>query len=177
MPAPLRIAALMAAALPSPDSPRWRAEMERAIAQGHTAAFLMGTAERLKVPVGSALLSERRMSRAERAEIKAAVARQLRYLDGFDPAGMSEAAVRARAAMYAQAVKQTYYAARWGDWEIPDTLMPGNQACLSNCLCRISVRDNGDGTGVLTREMGGTEHHCDQCPPLVGDHPVKRRAA
>jgi hypothetical protein len=177
MPTPDRLARLMAAALPAPDAGDWRRQMERAIAQGHTAAFLAGTAERLGVSAGGALVSERRLSRAERREITAAVARQLRYLDGFDPAGMSEAAIKARADLYAGAVKATYYAARWGDWEIPDALMPGMQQCLGNCLCFISIKDNGDGTGVLTREMGGTEHHCQECPPLAGDHPVKRRAA
>jgi len=48
---------------------------------------------------------------------------------------------------------------------------------VSNCKCRISVADNGDGTGELTREMGGTEHHCDECPMLVGTYDVKRRKA
>jgi len=27
------------------------------------------------------------------------------------------------------------------------------------------------------REMGGTEAHCSECPPLAGEHPVKRRGA
>jgi hypothetical protein len=154
------------------------AAMERAIAQGHTAAWLAGTAERLGVTPGSALLNPRNLSRAERAEIKARVAAQLRYLEGFRRAapGMSEAAIRARAAMYAGAVRQTYMAARWGDWDIPPDLMPGNQTCMSNCRCDLSVRDHGDGTGTLTRTLGG-EQHCDACPPLAGDHPVRRKAA
>lgn len=88
---------------------------------------------------------------------------------------MSEAAVLARAQMYAKAITQTYYEARWGTWDIPPNLMPGNQQCMVNCLCRISIEDNGNGTGILTRTMGGTEHHCTECPPLQGDHPVKRR--
>ncbi len=174
---PLRIAALMAQALPAPDAKAWRRDMERAIAQGHTAAWLAGAAERLGVKPDSPLLSQKRLSRAERADITKAVARQLGYLREFDPSTMSEAAARARATMYARAVTQTYYAARWGDWEIPPDLMPGNQDCMANCTCSISVKDNGDGTGVLTRTLGGTERHCTTCPPLAGDHPVKRRAA
>ena len=174
--APDRLAALTKAALPAPDARQWRREMERAITTGHTAAYVAGTAARLGVEAGGALISAKRLSRAERQEVQKIVAAQLRYLDGFDPAGMSAAQVAARAALYAGAVRQTYYATRWGDWDVPDELMPGNQSCVANCRCSISIADNGDGTGTLTRVMGG-EHHCSECPPLAGDHPVKRRAA
>ena len=174
--AALRLAALTATALPAPDARQWRSAMERAITQGHTAAWMAGTAERLGVKPGGALLSQARLSRAERAEIKAAVAAQLRYLDGFDPAGMSEAAIAARSKLYAGAVQTTFYAARWGDWEIPGELIPGTAACLGNCRCSINVVDSGDGTGTLTRTIGG-EQHCTECPPLAGEHPVRRRGA
>lgn len=182
MPDPLKLAALMASAisaLPNPGSPSWQREMERIIARGHTAAWIAGQAERLGVKPDSPLLSQARLSRAERAEIKAVVDAQLQYFRGFqgDLSGMSEAQIKARAQLYAGATRQTLYATRWGDWEIPQGLMPGNQDCVSRCLCTISVKDNGDGTGMLTRAMGGTEHHCTACPPLQGDHPVKRRAA
>jgi len=90
---------------------------------------------------------------------------------------MSDGAVQARSDMYPGAVKSTYYGARYGEWDIPDDLMPGNQVCLTRCLCSIEVKDNGDGTGTLTRRMGGTEAHCDECPPLAGDHEVERKAA
>lgn len=182
MPDPLKLAALMASAisaLPNPGSASWQREMERIIARGHTAAWIAGQAERLGVRPDSPLLSQARLSRAERAEIKAAVAAQMRYFKGFqgDLAGMSEAQIKARALLYSGATRATLYAARWGDWEIPQGLMPGNQDCKARCLCTLSVKDNGDGTGTLTRAMSGTEHHCTACPPLAGDHPVKRRAA
>jgi hypothetical protein len=171
--APARLAALTSASLPAPDARQWRRDMERAIATGHTAAWIAGTSERLGVPVGG-LLNPRNLSRAERAELKATIAAQLKYLDGFDRAGMSEAAIAARAELYPGATRQTYYMARWGDWDIPGDLMPGNQECITQCKCEISVKDNGDGTGVLTRTMHA-EAHCTECPPLAGDHPVKRR--
>lgn len=159
----------------------WERAMERALTTAHTAAFIAATAERLGVPPDSPLISRQRLSRAERADIQAAVRRQLEYLRGFREAlpGLSEAQVRARANLYGPSIKPFYYAQRWGDWEIPDRLLPGNQACLSNCLCRLlDVKDNGDGTGVLTRVMEGPEKgHCDECPPLAGDHPVRRRRA
>lgn len=178
--APLRLAALVAADLPKPGAKDWDRQMRAVITRGHTAAWLAGTAERLKVPLDSPLLSRARLSRAERAEISKLVDRQLKYLKDFEQArgDMSERAIAARADMYPGAVRATYYGARWGDWEIPDSIMPGNQECLTRCLCRISeVRDNNDGTGTLVREMGETEHHCDECSGLAGEHEVQRREA
>lgn len=159
----------------------WEKAMQAALTRGHTAAALAGLAERLGVPLDSALLSERRLSRAERADIKRALKTQFEYLKGFREAieagGLSEAQVRARADMYAAAVRLTYQDTRWGDWEIPEDIRPGHQQCMVNCLCRGSVADNGDGTGIYTRSMGGTEQHCSECPPLAGEYPVKRRRA
>lgn len=176
---PLRLTALMAGALPGPTDPQWERKMLAVITRGHLAAWMAGTGERLKIPVDSPLLSQQRLSRAERAEIKRIVERQLEYLRGFERAkgGMSEAQIGARSDLYPGALKQTYLSARWGDWEIPDHLMPGNQKCLTRCVCMAHVKDNGDGTGVWVRTMGGTEHHCTECPPLAGDHAVKRRGA
>jgi hypothetical protein len=149
--------------------------MEAALVKGHTAAVLAAAAERAGVKVDSGLFKG--LSKAERADIKKAVAEQLQYLKGFLAAKgeLSEAQIRARAQLYAGSIKQTYYLARWGDWDIPHSLLPGQQQCLGNCLCRISIADKGDGTGTLTRTMGGTERHCTECPPLQGDHEVKRK--
>lgn len=159
----------------------WRAEMERTIATAYQATFITATAQRLGVPADSPLISRARLSRAEREDIRRAVAGQLAYLDKFaaDVAAgkLSPAQIAARANLYGPALKSFYYAQRYGEWEIPDSLLPGNQQCLGNCKCRISVADNGDGTGTLTRTMGGTEFHCTECPALVGDYPIKRRRA
>lgn len=178
MPSPaLKLAALMASDLPSPDAKDWERQMRSLITRGHLAAWMAGTGERLNVKPDSPLLSRQRLSRAEREEIKRVVERQLEYLRGFlkDKGGMSEAQIGARSDLYPGALKQTYLSARWGDWEIPDSLMPGNQQCITRCRCEAHVKDNGDGTGVWVREMKGTERHCTECPPLAGDHPVKRR--
>ena len=159
----------------------WRREMERIITTQSTAAYIVATAERLGVPANSPLISRQRLSRAERADIQQQVRNQLRFLDGFQTAlpGMSSAAIMARARMYATGPRAFYYAQRYGDWEIPDNLLPGMQTCKGNCLCRLTgIVDNGDGTGVLTRVMGGEEkNHCVECPPLAGDHPIRRRRA
>lgn len=170
---PDRIAALTALSMQD------AADLRKIVTQGHTAAFIAGTAERLGVTPDSALISRQRLSRAERQDIEKAVKGQLQYLENFlkERSTLSPAALRARLALWGGATKTTYYAARWGAWDVPGELMPGMQACKGACLCSVSVKDNGDGTGVLTRTMGGTEHHCKECPPLAGDHPVKRRGA
>lgn len=177
---PLKLTALMASALPAVDDPKWAEKMRQVITRGHLSAWMLGTAERLGVPPDSPLLSRQRLSRAEREEIKAIVARQIEYLRGFekDKGAMSEAGISNRASLYPGALSTTYYATRWGDWQIPDQLLPGTAQCITRCKCSISVKDNGDGTGVLTRVMGGVETaHCSECPALAGDHPVKRRGA
>lgn len=179
MPAdPLKLAALMGQAIssvPNVGSVTWQREIEKIIARGHMAAW---TAERLGVSPDSPLLSRSRLSRAERKEVQQAIDAQLAYFRRFqgEMKGMSEAQIAARAQLYAGAVRGTYYQTRWGDWEIPDHLMPGNQQCLTNCRCTIAVQDSGDGTGTLTRTLHA-EHHCTECPPLAGDYPVKRRLA
>lgn len=160
----------------------WRKEMQRAITRGHTAATLAGIAERLNIPLDKNLISEKRLSRAERAEIKAAVAKQLEYLDGFiedvRAERLTEKQIRNRAKMYAGATRDTFYSARYGDWELTDAMIPCRQQCKTNCKCTITIKDNGDGTGILTRVLGAVEvGHCTECPPLAGDYEVKRRAA
>lgn len=181
MPDPLKLAALMSeaiSAIPNPGSATWQREMERVIARGHTAAYIAGTAERLGVRPDSDLISYKRLSRAERAELKKAVDVQLQYFAGFvkDLPQMSEAQIAARAQLYSGATQELYHRTRWGDWNVPDTLMPGRQACQASCRCSISIQDNGDGTGVLTRVLGGADvAHCQECPSIAGDHPVRRR--
>ena len=145
--------------------------MRRAIATAHSAAFYAAIKERTGVmPKG--------LSRAERADLKRLVAEQLKYYAKFeeDAKGMSDAAILARAQKYVGAIRTTFFEAKWGAWDIPPDLMPGRQACQTNCKCDIDIADNGDGTGVLTRTMHA-EVHCTACPGLAGDHPVKRKAA
>lgn len=160
----------------------WQSAMEKAISTAYTAAYITAAAERLGVPPDSPLISRQRLSRAERADIARAVDRQLQYLRGFAidiAAGkLSPAQIAARANLYGPAIRAFYYQQRWGAWDIPQDLIPGNQACRSNCKCSISVADNGDGTGLLTRVMGGNEvNHCTECPDLEGSYPVQRKRA
>jgi hypothetical protein len=159
---------------------RWYREMERIITTQQTAAYIAATAERLRVAPDSPLLSRSRLSRAEKADIARSVESQLRYLRGFRQAieagELTPAQQAARANMYATGARTFYNEMRWGDWDIPRELLPGTAQCGGNCKCRISITDNGNGTGVLLRVMAGREH-CEECPPLAGEHPVQRKRA
>ena len=173
-----------AAYLKSGNVGKWEKDMQAILARLHTASYISATAARLNVSPDSPLISQSRLSRAERADISAQVAGQLKYLRAFaaqvKAGGMSERAVLARAVSYAGSVKAPYYAARWGEWDIPTRLLPGTAQCMGNCLCHLSdVKDNGDGTGTLTRVLGAgaAERHCADCPGLAGDHEVRRRRA
>jgi len=154
---------------------QWQTAMQAVITRGTTATYMVATAERLGVSVDTL----KGFSRTERAEIKAMVQAQLSYLPGFVQAlpTLSQAQINARALQYATGIKTPYYQARWGGWDIPDELLPGNQTCRGNCNCSISVSDNGDGTGVLTRKLNATAHNCDECPPLEGEYDVQRMEA
>lgn len=157
----------------------WEREMRAVLTRGHTAAALAGIAERLGVPLDSALLSERRLSRAERAEIRQAIAKQFGYLDAFVQAvqdgSLSPAQIAARAELYGGATRATYYGARWAEWELP--FLPGDGAteCKSNCRCASEVEDLGDGTGLYHYHLGATERHCTTCPERAAGSPYTVR--
>lgn len=157
--------------------PDWKAA-ERLIRRGHRAAYLAGLAERLNVPLNSALLSEKRLSRAERKEVDALIDAELKYWKGFESEkdALSEGQTNARAAMYGRATRGTYSKARWADWDLPFHPTEGSE-CLTNCRCHWTVQDNGDGTGTATWHLGATERHCTTCPTRASDSPysVSRR--
>lgn len=174
---PLKLAALMAVALPAPDAPDWEAKMRSVITRGHLAAWMAGTAERLGVKPNSPLLSEKRLSRAERAEIKAIVEKQLTYLKGFVEArgDMSDAAIAARAQMYSGAVRGSYSAARWGDIPLPFQPTEGSE-CLTNCRCSWDIQQlDGDGNYDAYWRFGDTEKHCATCPEREAASPYRIR--
>ena len=119
-------------------------EMRAIIARSQTAAYVAGTAQRLGIPLDSPLLSRARLSKAERADITQAVAGQLKYLDDF-VAGMddmSDAAIAARANMYAGASRATYYKSAT-EADLPAYPGDGSSECLGNCGC--SWEQGGDG--------------------------------
>lgn len=158
----------------------WQRSMQQAITRGHTASTLAGIAERLNIPLDKDLISEKRLSRAERAEIKAAVAKQLEYLRGFvedvQAGKLSEKQVRARADLYSGAVRETYSQARWLGIPLPFMPTQGSE-CKVNCRCRWDVvKLDGDGNYDAYWRMGATEQHCTTCPSRAAASPYQIRA-
>lgn len=139
----------------------WERQMEQLLARYHMAALLAGRAEQLEVKIDSALLSERRLSREERSIVKERVKEQLKYLRAFqgDIAGAEEWSRRfnARAAMYGESVKQSYWQGRTMGMGLPGCPADGGTQCLTRCGCRWEF----DGSRAYWR-MGATEH-CDGC--------------
>ncbi len=135
-------------------------DMRKAIATAHTAATYAAIKERTGVlPKG--------LSRAERNDLKARVAEQLKYYDKFEKAApdMSDAAVVARAGMYAGSIRGTYYGARYpGLSQYPGD---GNTKCLTRCLCSLDERDDGI-HWVLNAEG------CEDCQAMAAGGPYGR---
>lgn len=125
------------------DAARWELSVARTLAKAHQAAYLLGVAERLGIPVGGALLNARNLSKAERAELKAIVQAQVDFLSRFvDVADtLSEAAINARADLYALAPKQSY----WTGWAGEDLeCYPGGCGeCFGSCRCSLRREDDG----------------------------------
>lgn len=157
----------------------WERRMLEAIARGHAAAAIAGTAERLGVAAGSKLLNERNLSRAERDEIRRAVAGQMPYLRNFaaDVAAgrLSDTQIAARAGLYAGAIRATYYRGRWAGWDLRGVPVPadGGTSCVSNCKCVAFVEGN-----QWIYETTAAEH-CPECLSRAAKspYPLQRLAA
>lgn len=174
MPTPDRIAALTAQAILAAvrdyartgNVARWERAMRDAIAHGHTAASIAGTAERLGVREGSALLNSRNLSREERRAIQGRVAGQLPYLRAFADevrrGDKSDAQVAAQSALYAGATRATWSEARWFGANLPAHPTEGSE-CMSNCKCSWVLRDDG-----FYWEQGVAEH-CPTCNTRASD--------
>ena len=139
--------------------------MEAALVKGHTAAYLAAAAERAGVKVDSGLFKG--LSKAERADIKAAVKEQLDYLKGFIAAkeDMSEAAIKARAAMYAGSVRATYGRSRHPG--LPFYPTEGSE-CMTNCRC--SWQDDGGGSYSWVLDA---KESCPTCLERAADNPYQ----
>jgi hypothetical protein len=161
------------AKLPTKSAQAFERQMTALLVRGHTAAYLAATATSLGVSVDTL----KGLSKAERADVKAAIDGQLPFLTNFMQSwpNLSAAQRAARAQLYAGSVLSTFNQARWGQWKLTDDMIPGRQRCAGNCGCSCSVVDNGDGTGILTRRLGSVEHSCTECPPLAKDYDVVRR--
>ena len=149
----------------------WARQMARTIGDGHRDAYRLGA-------------GVKDMSPEARAFLASAIADQVKYLTGFSQDVRSEhmtpALMKARAALYAGALKGTYYRARFWPWDLPFVPTEGSE-CMVNCTCTIDVTDAGDGTGLMAWTLG--EHaHAETCPTCLNradDSPftVRKRVA
>ncbi len=157
--------AIRAATLKLPNVTAWEKAMKTALTQAATAASLAGLADRLRVPLDSALLSSARLSRAERADIATRVNAQLQYLAGFRDAlpGMSDAQIAARANLYGGPVRASYYSARFP--RLPSVPGDGSTPCKAGCKCTLDQR--GDGIYWVL----GAAEHCDGCVSRAAGSP------
>jgi hypothetical protein len=144
----------------------WRKQMETAIRRSQLAAYLAATKERTGVmPKG--------FSRAERKELDAKIAAQLKYLDGFvadlKAGKLTMPQAQARAALYSGATRGTYYATRYpGLNAYPGD---GGTPCLGNCKCSLEQR------GDLIYWRLNPAEHCDGCVSRAAASPYSARAS
>ena len=149
----------------------WRKAMDVAIRRSQTAAYIAATAERLGV--SPALVKKpSRAERAERAELDARIAAQLKYLDGFvadlKAGKLTPAQAQARAALYAGPTRGTYFATRYQG--LPFYPTEGSE-CMANCKC--VWRDEGGGRYTW---LMGTAEHCPTCESRQAGNPYRVNA-
>lgn len=144
----------------------WRREMERAIRLSQTASYIAATAERL----GTTPKAIKGLSRAERKELDARIAEQLRYLDGFVQdlrAGkLTMAQAKARANLYVGPTRGTYFATRYPS--LPFYPCEGTE-CKANCKC--SWQQRGDSYYWTLSAV----EHCPTCQQRAAGNPYQTR--
>ena len=147
----------------------WARQMARTIGDGHRDAYRLGTGTKDMSPEARAFLAQ-------------TIAAQVKYLTGFTQdlrrEDMSAALMKARAALYAGALKATYYRARFWAWDLPFVPTEGSE-CMVNCTCTIDVTEAGDGTGLMAWTLG-SHAHAETCPTCLdradkSPFPVKKR--
>lgn len=169
---PLKIRALTEAAIRAAtqggeiaDLGAWQQAMRQAITTGHTAATLVGAAERgVGGRIRAALarvVGTRALDRADRQRLERRLREQDKYLTAFTAdiaAGrLSPAQIAARADLYAGATRATYSETRWANANLPAHPGDGSSECLINCNCSWVLRDDG-----YHWELG-TAEHCPTC--------------
>lgn len=143
------------------DNPaRFVREMEAVIVRAHTAATIGAIQDRTGVrPAG--------LSRAERADLQAAIAAQRPYLTGFAEdirkGNLTPEQIQRRAELYAGPVRATYYTTRTYGYDMGNVPIPadGNTSCKAWCRCVAHIETQGDET-VWVYNLTAAEH-CPEC--------------
>lgn len=142
----------------------WQTEMEKLLTRYHTAAMLLGDADRSFGGKVKQLLSKvagaKIFSPEQRLIVKRAVEEQLKYLRSFasDIKATPEWSSRfnARAAMYGESPKATYWRGRTLGMDLPGWPAVGTQ-CLTRCGCAWEFDGN------YARWRRSTDDGCDTC--------------
>lgn len=138
----------------------WREAMADLLAVGHIAGWQEGR-------------DQNDLGRLAREAINRELREQARYLNRFaaevDARGWDDRRDRARAALYAGAIKSTYWRGATFGLSLPRYPGDGGTACMGNCKCRLRVvwLDEEELDADVYWEMGGAERHCRDCPRLA----------
>jgi hypothetical protein len=141
----------------------WRADMERRLTRYHRAALMAGLGATEMPPKGADYL-------------KQYVGVQLDFLRNFAieiaEGDTWKPAWNARAALYAGAVKGSYWRGAVKMLPVPATPGDGTSQCLGQCTCSLEVvwidAENGDAD--VYWKLGTPEtHHCQTCPIRATD--------
>jgi hypothetical protein len=133
----------------------WHNSMADVLLTAHTAAYLEGRGVDSLSPGARRLVAE-------------IVSEQVQYLNGFldkvEAEGWQDARDRARAHLYAGALKATHARAEAFGLNLPAYPGDGSTECLTNCRCRWDIRwlDREELNADCYWRMGQAEH-CDTC--------------
>lgn len=138
---------------------QWEMQMLLAIEMAYTAAYGAGS--------GSELTD------ADRALVNGMVGEQREFLRGFKQAisdgSISPAQAQARAQMYAESVKSSYWRGATRGYVIPAVPGDGSTQCLTNCKCSLRIDElEGDGDADIYWLLSDAEH-CQGCIQRAAD--------
>lgn len=133
---------------------QWQAQMAQSLLVAHYAAMMEGR-------------SQRELSTQARALVNRLVGEQLDYLNGFadqlDQRGWEDKDA-ARAALYAGALKSTFWTGRTYGYEMPHVPGDGSTPCLVNCQCYLEIDElDQEEINVDVYWKLGAAEHCGPC--------------
>lgn len=137
------------------DVDAWKSTMERELAKYHAAAYLSGARQTT-------------FDELARRRVEGTVAAQIGYLDNFaleiQDADEFEAGWQARAEMYAESIKEPFWAGRTKLLPLPALPGDGTTQCLTRCKCLWSIdtldEEAGDHDATWIRNAGDS---CQTC--------------
>lgn len=140
----------------------WREGMADLLAVGHVAAYQEGR-------------DSQELGAGSRRQLNATLAEQAGYLNRFaaeiDQRGWEDRKDRARATLYAGALKGSYWRGAAFGLDLPRYPGDGSTPCIGNCTCRLRIvwLDEEELDADVYWELGGAERHCDQCPRIAAE--------